>query len=295
MPYKNLEDRRLYNRSYNILNKELLIQKRKLAYQKNKIERIINSRNYRLNNKQKIAIRDKNRYDSKKSIVSQRMKIYYQKNKEKIKFKRRKYYYANLDKIKEINRNYARKNKEIVTSRNKSWKQNNPEKFKSIIERYKPISRINSSKSYYKHRVERIKLSVNINRKKRLTDPSYKLKELLRSYVFHALNYYTLSGKTRSSKKYGIDYTAIINHLKPFPENIKLYHIDHIRPLASFNFVNPDGSTNFEEIKKAFAPENHQWLLARDNLSKSANWNGVNYRRSLALLNKPVNTSNATN
>ena len=66
------------------------------------------------------------------------------------------------------------------------------------------------------------------------------------------------------SKKYGIDYKAIIEHLKPFPKDISIYHIDHIKPLCSFDLTSP------KEVKKAFAPENHQWLLARDNLMKSS-------------------------
>ena len=71
-----------------------------------------------------------------------------------------------------------------------------------------------------------------------------------------------------SSKKYGIDYKEIIEHLKPFPEDLSKYHIDHIIPLCSFRFINEDDSINFEEIKKAFAPENHQWLLKEENLRK---------------------------
>ena len=51
-----------------------------------------------------------------------------------------------------------------------------------------------------------------------------------------------------------MEYEAIINHLKPIPEDIRKYHIDHIKPLCSFNFINKDGSSNPEEIKKAFAP-----------------------------------------
>ena len=68
------------------------------------------------------------------------------------------------------------------------------------------------------------------------------------------------------SKKYGINYKAIIEHLKPFPENISEFHIDHIKPLCSFNLEDP------EEIKIAFAPENHQWLTIQENLSKGGRY-----------------------
>lgn len=78
----------------------------------------------------------------------------------------------------------------------------------------------------------------------------------------------TKTGKIMTSKKYGIDYKAIIEHLKPFLADISLYHMDHIKPLRSFNFVNKDGSTNLEEVRKANVPTNFQWLKASDNLSK---------------------------
>jgi len=69
-----------------------------------------------------------------------------------------------------------------------------------------------------------------------------------------------------------VDYEKIIEHLKPFPNNINKYHVDHIKPLCSFSFVGEEGSINLEEIQQAFAPENHQWLLAQDNLRKGGNY-----------------------
>jgi len=44
------------------------------------------------------------------------------------------------------------------------------------------------------------------------------------------------------------------------------WNIDHIIPLCKFNLEDPD------EIKVAFAPGNHQWLLAKDNLSKGGKY-----------------------
>ena len=70
------------------------------------------------------------------------------------------------------------------------------------------------------------------------------------------------NGKYFPSNKYGINYKEIIEHLKPFPKDISGYHIDHIKPLCSFDLTDP------EQIKEAFAPENHQWLLAEDNRKK---------------------------
>jgi len=97
---------------------------------------------------------------------------------------------------------------------------------------------------------------------RRSNDINYKLIIDLRSTLNRALKLYSTTGKIMPSKKYGIDYKKIIEHLKPFPKDIKNYDVDHIMPLSRFDLDNP------KEIKWAFEPENHQWLLKSKNRSK---------------------------
>ena len=98
---------------------------------------------------------------------------------------------------------------------------------------------------------------------RRKMDLNYVLTRKLRTRLWKVLKKYTQSGKINKSQGYGIDYKAIIEHLKPFPENIKEFHIDHIIPLSLFDF------NNSKHIKKAFLPENHQWLTIKQNLEKN--------------------------
>jgi len=93
-------------------------------------------------------------------------------------------------------------------------------------------------------------------------DSKYALRCRLRSRLDRVFKLYSTTGKTKPADEYGIDYTAIIEHLKPFPTHRHLFHIDHIIPLWSFDFDDP------EQIKEAFAPKNHQWLLIEKNLKK---------------------------
>ena len=95
----------------------------------------------------------------------------------------------------------------------------------------------------------------------------FKIAELLRNNLRQALRRYG-EGKTFKSSFYGVDYKEIIEHIGAMPNDGQKYHIDHIRPLASFDL------TKIEEIKKAFAPTNHQWLEATENIRKSDKWNG---------------------
>jgi len=89
-----------------------------------------------------------------------------------------------------------------------------------------------------------------------------RLKICLRNRLTRAFRAYSEKGKTRSSDEYGIDYQAIINYLGARPDDNREWHIDHIRPLASFDFDDPG------QVREAFAPENHQWLEAFENRSK---------------------------
>jgi hypothetical protein len=69
----------------------------------------------------------------------------------------------------------------------------------------------------------------------------------LRNRIFRALVTYSTSGKIYKTAQYGIDIPAIIKQLGPRPKGD--WHIDHIRPLALFDFDDED------QIRRAFAPE----------------------------------------
>ncbi len=53
-------------------------------------------------------------------------------------------------------------------------------------------------------------------------------------------------------------------------DNMSEWHIDHIRPIASFNYT----TTECEDFKKCWALSNLQPLWALDNIRKGNNWDG---------------------
>ena len=116
-----------------------------------------------------------------------------------------------------------------------------------------------------------IKDHIRYNNRRRKRDAYFRNKMNLRRRVLRAFRDYTKTGKIMTSNEYGINYEKIIKHLmKNRPEgiadedlgNYRKWHIDHIIPLSKFDLNNPD------EVKKAFAPENHQWLTAEENMKK---------------------------
>lgn len=98
---------------------------------------------------------------------------------------------------------------------------------------------------------------------RRLTDKEFLIADRLRRSLNHAMTKYSKTGKIMSSKKYGIDWKKVIEHLKPFPENLKSFEIDHIIPLHSFDL------TDLKQLKKAFSPANLRWLTKEENRRKS--------------------------
>ncbi len=100
------------------------------------------------------------------------------------------------------------------------------------------------------------------NKIRRLEDPLFALMENLRARTRSAFRRFGQGRKTHSSKEYGIDYKAIMEHIGTCPGPRSDYHVDHVFPLAAFDFDDP------AHIRAAFAPENHQWLSSLDNLSK---------------------------
>ena len=55
-------------------------------------------------------------------------------------------------------------------------------------------------------------------------------------------------------------------------KNRNKWHIDHIRPLASFKFINDDGSINQRALNKAWKITNLQPLWDKENMSKGKKW-----------------------
>jgi hypothetical protein len=172
-------------------------------------------------------------------------KSYYENNKDKVKEQTKKYTDEHKDKYKEYFKEYWVINKEFLLSRN--------------AERNK-ISWRNMSQD---EKQEYWKKKNAWEKQKKKDDPNYAIKKRLRLRVWQAFN----GIRKKSSDELGINYQNIINHLNKtipidYKDNPSKYQIDHIIPLASFDFTDP------EQIKQAFAPENHQWLTAEDNLDK---------------------------
>lgn len=172
--------------------------------------------------------------------------------------KRKEYYKQwrtkNIERNSILHRKYYNEHREAILKNAKNYYNSNKDKVKENTKKYRE-----ENKEYYR------KYFCNYIARKKQMDEGFLIECRLRRLLSLKLSKYIKFGKTISSKKYGIDYGAIVKKLTPLPfpiEERSRWHIDHIKPCHAFDL------TKSEEVKKCFAPENLQWLPAKENISK---------------------------
>lgn len=216
------------------------------------------------------SLKPENKIKRKAYMINYRIE-YEKKNKQRISQKKKEYYL---------------KNKERIDNRNKIWHKNNKNKFRIYLNKYysnpENINRRRETSDNWYRTIDKEEYR---NRKrvweknKLLKDFNFKTKKLLRSRIISAFKNFSKTGKIRKSKDYGIDYELIIKHLTkilPNDFNEREYHIDHIIPCCSFDLIDN------EQVKKCFAPENHQWLSIEEHKKKSI----LDFKNNLSNVNK---------
>ena len=107
------------------------------------------------------------------------------------------------------------------------------------------------------------------------TDPKYNITKRIRGSLRNGLK--GIRKNTPTFTLLGYTPIELVNHLESqFTngmswDNMDEWHIDHIRPVASFNY----DSTEHPDFKKCWALNNLQPLWAKGNLSKRDKWDGV--------------------
>lgn len=173
--------------------------------------------------------------------------------------------------LHEPSRNYKPSRKEIVEGRIKC----------SACGEWLPIFRFHKDPSKSFGRDGQCKECVNKRNREKWTeryysDATFRLNET----VSRLMNYHLKGNKNNKHWEELVGYTIeeLKLHLEnQFKDNMAWsnygdWHVDHIKPVSSFNFTDPED----KEFQECWALENLQPLWAEENLAKSdsSNWQG---------------------
>ncbi len=186
-------------------------------------------------------------YSNNKEKYSISAKKYKKKHQDELKKYQKKWYHENIDKRRKLAREYYEGHKE----ERKLYRQKNKK------------HRVKYSQRYFQENKEKIRNRL-VNRAK--TDINYKLLLNLRGRIRMAIKY---NYKESSSKNLlGCTIKNIKTHLEnQFTKgmswkNYGKWHVDHIRPCASFDL------SKLKEQRKCFNYKNLQPLWAEENRKK---------------------------
>jgi hypothetical protein len=201
----------------------------------------------------------RNWYLKNQDIIKEKRRIRYLQNKNREIESSKKYYKKNKDKISEYSKRWSEKNKERLKILNRIWTKNNPEKVKATIQRYKIKN----------------KEKIRETRKIYASTPKAKLINSLRCATKRIAYYSGAKKKFPTVKILGCSFKKAKEYLESkFKdgmswENYGKWHIDHIRPLTSF-----DLSDENQQLEAGHYT-NLQPLWASENIRK-----GAKYERS---------------
>jgi hypothetical protein len=159
----------------------------------------------------------------------------------------KEYYEQHKKELQITSRNYYAKNKQKCASINKIWRDKNPDKIKALQKKMNAKRRGTITG----------KLHSNISKLIWETLKGVKNNKTWVSLV----GYNTEELKTHLEKQFKDGMTW---------ENYGKWHIDHKRPIHSFNFINQDD----DDFKQCWSLSNLQPLWAKDNIRKGAKWEG---------------------
>jgi hypothetical protein len=195
-------------------------------------------------NQKKIAAKDKAYREKNHEAVKARCRTWRNKNRDVVIAYKKLYSSVNSETIKEERRIWRKNNPDKVSSRNKAWYSTNREKA------------VNYSKSYIRKRLK--------------NDSLFRMVRSLRSRLLLAFKQQNTKKLNSTFKLTGCTKQELRQHLvSKFRDGMTLenhgpiWHIDHIRPCASFDLSDP------AQAAACFHYSNLQPLFAKENRMKS--------------------------
>jgi len=244
------------------------------------------TKQWRIDNKEKIKDYSKQYYIKHKEEVLEKGKQYreknpkyfieyYQQHKEETKIRTTQWRQENIERVRLNNKQWQENNPEKVREKSRRWRQNNPEKAKEMVIRWRknnPEKDKESHERYRQNNPDKVREEHRIScNKKYKTNMRYRLNV----NMCNAINKSLKGNKAGRHWESLVGYTRddLINHLnKTIPEGYTwqdylngILHVDHIVPKSIFNFNLPEHI----DFKRCWALDNLRLLPAKENIIKS--------------------------
>lgn len=188
-------------------------------------------------------------------------KIWRDKNKERISAKNKKYNSENKEKVLGFQRSWLSRNREYARRRQREWERENRDKTSAYAKKWKQ-----------EHRDVYLEGKRRRGARYRL-DPKFRLEMSFTIAIRRALGTNKAGRTWESLVGYGLN--DLRSHLEAqFDSKMNwanygtYWHIDHIRPKASFNYTKPE----HREFQECWSLANLQPLEAKANIRKGARW-----------------------
>jgi len=216
----------------------------------------IYNKQYRQDNKEKLAEKRKQYREANKEAIADYDKLRYQANKEAVAEKNKQYYQANKEAVIKGAKQYRQENKKLINSKKKQYYQDNK---KVIIEYQIKYRQANKEKIAKRRR--------QYEKKRRANDPAYRMICSLRTGLYEAMNGNSKPKKTM--ELLGCSKEHLEHHLSAqFTDGMTLenygeWQIDHIQAVSRFDHSDP------EQVAICWHYTNMQPMWAKDNNRKS--------------------------
>lgn len=214
-----------------------------------------------------------------KTCESENSRRYRQENRERLNDWKRTWKKENPDKVREAGRGYAARHPEILADKSRRYRERNPDVIATYNKKYRKenaefvaaLKRVWAANNREReNELRRERLAEN------LKDKEFAARYRLNLRMANSINR-SLSGNKNGAewgKLVGYTLEELMGHLEAaFSPGMtwenrgsKGWHIDHIKPIASFSFTSP----NDVAFRECWAIENLQPLWWRDNLKKGA-------------------------
>lgn len=259
LKYKQSAKGKKYHSEWYLKNKERLKLVRRKYAQRTKHAA---QKKWNLKNKERVDAYRTQWYKDNIETIKIKRKIYREKNKERLKIRSKKHRDKPeiKAKLKKYSAEYYLKNKDKIDKRNTAWIQNNKDKVRKAAKRNR-LKNLEYQRKWY----------AAYARRQRKINPQFNMRERLSRRITMALNRYVKEGKRFDTLTYtGCSIAFLVRHIeKQFKdgmnwENRDKWHIDHIRPCASFDL------TDTKQQLECFHYTNLEPLWAFDNRSKGA-------------------------